>query len=203
MAVSHDNGCLEMWRRAIDAVGKPPTQMAVCDLGNQRAKLVHGELPGLRRLTSLTALWEWFGADAVCIDINGRDNALPYDLSKPIPKSLHGRFDMVTNFGTLEHVVADQEQAFRNVHALVKPGGVMVHCLPDPETRPWHGVWAYTVEWFQELAKRCNYNVLRCERWFKKRNDAGDEWYVRVLLKHDTRRSGFVGPWVDPIRKPT
>jgi len=26
MAVSRDNGCLEMWRRAVDLVGKPPTQ---------------------------------------------------------------------------------------------------------------------------------------------------------------------------------
>lgn len=201
MAVSLDNGCLEMWRKAIDYVNLPPTRMAVCDLGNQRAKCVHGELPGLRRLTSLTALWQWFGADAICIDRNGRDNALPLDLSEPVYRQLHGRFDLVTDFGTLEHVVADQQQAFRNVHELTKPGGVMVHCLPDPETKPRHGVWAYTVEWFQELAKRCRYDVLHCERWFKKQNEAGPEWYVRVILVKNTRRSSFAADWVQPEGK--
>lgn len=218
MAVSRDNGCLEMWRRAIDLVGKPPTKVAVCDLGNQRAKCVPGELPGLRRVTSLTALWSWFGAEAVCIDRNGRDNALPLDLSEPVPQALHGRFDLVTDFGTLEHVSANQEQAFRNVHDLAKVGGVIVHCLPDPETRPWHGVWNYTTEWFAELAKRCSYDLVHLERWFKKatavdgeptekprrrrrRRPVNTEWYVRVLMVK-TDKSAFVGPWVQPVGKP-
>jgi hypothetical protein len=98
---------------------------------------------------------------------------------------------------------------------LAKVGGVIVHCLPDPETRPWHGVWAYTTEWFAELAKRCQYDLLHCERWFKKatavdvdlrrrrrRGAVNTEWYVRVLMQK-TYRSAFVGPWVQPVGKPT
>jgi hypothetical protein len=49
------------------------------------------------------------------------------DLSKPA-KSLP-EFDVVTNFGTTEHVFNIGE-AFRTIHNLTKPGGVSLHCVP-------------------------------------------------------------------------
>lgn len=47
------------------------------------------------------------------------------DLSKPLAKKFHNRFDFVLDGGTLEHVF-DIPQAFRNVFAMLKPGGTFV-----------------------------------------------------------------------------
>lgn len=47
------------------------------------------------------------------------------DLSKPIAETYHNRFDFVLDGGTLEHVF-DIPQAFRNVFAMLKPGGIFV-----------------------------------------------------------------------------
>ena len=38
-------------------------------------------------------------------------------------------FDVVTNFGTTEHVF-NIGQAFKTVHELTKPGGISLHCVP-------------------------------------------------------------------------
>ena len=40
-----------------------------------------------------------------------------------------GRYDLVTNFGTTEHVM-DQMRAFRTIHDLAKVGGIIFHAMP-------------------------------------------------------------------------
>ena len=47
------------------------------------------------------------------------------DLSKPLAKKFHNRFDFIFDGGTLEHVF-DIPQAFRNVFNMLKPGGTFV-----------------------------------------------------------------------------
>jgi len=61
--------------------------------------------------------------------IDATDERATYriDLSNPI-ESLP-EFDVVTNFGTTEHVFNIGE-AFRSIHRLTKPGGVSLHCVP-------------------------------------------------------------------------
>jgi hypothetical protein len=61
--------------------------------------------------------------------IDATDERATYriDLSNPI-ESLP-EFDVVTNFGTTEHVFNIGE-AFRSIHRLTRPGGVSLHCVP-------------------------------------------------------------------------
>jgi hypothetical protein len=68
--------------------------------------------------------FESMGFEHISIDIHGKFGAVPLDLSKPI-KKWKGRFDVLTNFGTSEHV-DDQYECFKNMHDLVKKDGVYV-----------------------------------------------------------------------------
>lgn len=51
------------------------------------------------------------------------------DLNEPLPPELAGRYDLVVDGGTLEHVF-DIAQGLRNVATLVRPGGCVVHHSP-------------------------------------------------------------------------
>ncbi|HUJ01252.1 MAG TPA: methyltransferase domain-containing protein [Usitatibacter sp.] len=70
------------------------------------------------------------GYDYVSIDVNEEGGARFVDLNYwPNEAQALGRFDVVTNFGTTEHV-ANQASAFATVHHLLRPGGVAIHHVP-------------------------------------------------------------------------
>src|ERR1041384_5416258 len=58
------------------------------------------------------SVFEAMGIRHVSVDWNGKDGALPLDLRQPLNL---GRFDMVTNFGTSEHVEDNQKAVWRNI----------------------------------------------------------------------------------------
>ncbi len=64
-----------------------------------------------------------------------------HDLSLPVGPDLTGRFDLVYDGGTTEHVF-DIAQAFRNVDAMLKPEGIFVSCIG---TDGWFGHGFYQV----------------------------------------------------------
>ncbi|WP_299968691.1 class I SAM-dependent methyltransferase [uncultured Roseobacter sp.] len=51
------------------------------------------------------------------------------DLTKDVPDTLRGQFDVVYDGGTCEHIF-DLPKAYRNIHALLKPGGVLIGHSP-------------------------------------------------------------------------
>jgi len=87
--------------------------------------------------------FESLGIEHVSIDLNGRDGALKFDLTLPIYIE---PFDMITNFGTSEHV-HDQQALWQNVHHLLKVNGILVSVTPLPENWWWHGEY-YPEEMF-------------------------------------------------------
>lgn len=91
------------------------------------------------------------------IDLNGQNGALRLDLTKPIDLA---PADIVTNHGTTEHVSL-QEPTFKNIHNLCKVGGYMLHTVPLIGTWPGHGEYYYSLEFFSQLAKLNNYEVLQ------------------------------------------
>lgn len=56
----------------------------------------------------------WEGADLIL------------DLNQPADPELHERFDVVFEGGTIQHVF-DLPQVLRNIHAVLKPGGRVIH----------------------------------------------------------------------------
>lgn len=68
------------------------------------------------------------------------------------------RFDVVTDFGTLEHVFNIGE-GFRTVHRLLKPGGVALHFLPTYGAY-YHGLFNIHSVAYHSLALANKYEVL-------------------------------------------
>jgi SAM-dependent methyltransferase len=90
--------------------------------------------------------FQWMGATSVSIDINGKYGSLPLDLREPLDvESLGGKFDLVLNAGTTEHI-DNQEAVFANIFSLCKPSGIAVHIVPAKGTK--HGLHQYSADFF-------------------------------------------------------
>src|SRR5262245_49655545 len=75
------------------------------------------------------AFYSIFGADSYrSIDLTDPRADHAIDLNRPLPQDI-GRYDVVTNFGTTEHVF-NIGQTFANIHNLLKVGGIQIHTLP-------------------------------------------------------------------------
>jgi SAM-dependent methyltransferase len=105
------------------------------------------------------AFWESLGFQYAALDFDGHRDSIAIDLNRdPVPKSLKGHFDLVVNTGTTEHV-ANQDNAFRVIHDLVRPGGIMIHELPG-QGMMMHGFFNYNPKFFWHLCRENSYQVL-------------------------------------------
>jgi SAM-dependent methyltransferase len=103
--------------------------------------------------------WEWLGFQYASIDIDGSPNSIPLDLNyDTLPDSARKKFDVVTNFGTTEHI-ANQLNAFKIIHDLTAPGGIMIHFVPAQGLVN-HGLLKYNPKWFWMLARSNDYRWL-------------------------------------------
>ena len=75
-----------------------------------------------------------------------------------LPHNLVGAFDLITNFGTSEHV-ADQMNFFRYVHDACKVDGIMVHMVPAFGYAG-HCLFKYDPKFFVRLAVANAYEIL-------------------------------------------
>lgn len=121
------------------------------------------------------------------LDIFDGEEVLLFDLNLESPgEDLVSHFDLVTNFGTTEHVI-NQFNAFKTVHELTRPGGLIYHDLPLSGYHM-HGYFNYTPLFFQHLAISNNYEVVF-------------DWYSRSGVSTEApafmRDSGFGPQWVD------
>ncbi|MHC4397517.1 MAG: hypothetical protein ACYS1A_17890 [Planctomycetota bacterium] len=109
------------------------------------------------------------------IDRNGEDGAIPLDLCEPIPiPRFINAFEIVTDFGCLEHVrggaittVRDhwkpgegQWQAWKNIHDMGKMECVYLHTVPRLGSFRNHGSYHYTFQFFKDLCKSNEYEIL-------------------------------------------
>jgi len=70
------------------------------------------------------------GFDYTAFDIFEAPNTQVMDLNIHfVPTDLQSKFDLVTNYGTTEHVL-NQMLAMRSMHDFIKPGGLIHHDLP-------------------------------------------------------------------------
>ena len=122
------------------------------------------------------------GFEHTSVDLNGKDGALPLDLSKPLGL---GTFDMVTNLGTSEHVsegsYTGQVECWRNIVEAMHIGSVLVSITPQPGTWIRHGTWYPKLDFFTQLAQLNGLEVerLRERPWF---DDKPDQRLVTVRL---------------------
>ena len=95
-----------------------------------------------------------------CIDADGTNNALVFDLNHNIQKkyNFQKKYDLVTNLGTSEHVF-NQKNCFLNIHNLAKKDGLIFNILPF-EGQFNHCYFNYHPVFFYDLALFNNYEIL-------------------------------------------
>lgn len=130
------------------------------DLG---APLKTQTVAGLEQLSeenpSSRGFWQSIGFSYATIDFDGHRDSTPLDLNRDqVPRRMRAAFDLVVNTGTTEHV-ANQDNAFRVIHDLCKPGGIMYHQLPAGGMMT-HGLINYTPKFFWHLCRENEYEVI-------------------------------------------
>ena len=151
----------------------------VAEFGNQRMRKntklkfkTHGEY-----IRSMGFQYE-------CFDINGKDGSHKVDL-RNVWEGVRWEncFDIVTNYGTLEHIEGEQVIPLENMHRMCKPCGTMIHALPMVGGWPKHCPWLYGSLYLEQLAKEMGY-AIRDQRIVHR--DDGDmlcAWMVQPLQK--------------------
>lgn len=106
--------------------------------------------------------FEWIGYHHYSIDWHGKNGAYPLDLSKPIKDMFwFERFDILTNFGTVEHV-ENQYECWKNIHNFVKPGGLFIHYLPVKWPTE-HCNYFYDTDFILNLVRSNKYEIILFE----------------------------------------
>jgi hypothetical protein len=121
-----------------------------------------GDLPELDSIAAggtMARLMKLCGVTYLALDIFEAENTLLFDLNTDsVPEHLRGQFDLVTNFGTSEHVI-DQYNVFSVVHGFAKPQGLIYHDVPMGGYF-YHGYFSYTPLFFNHLALANGYEVV-------------------------------------------
>jgi SAM-dependent methyltransferase len=105
----------------------------------------------------------------VSCDASSYESAsLLLDLNQPVPTELHGKFDVVFNGGTMEHVF-DVPCVLRNIHSMLKVGGRAIHIAPSSNMID-HGFYSFSPSLFCDYYQANRYQVLtvylfECVSW--------------------------------------
>lgn len=130
-----------------------PRGFSVCELGDQFITCESPAYPASKFYQSLGC------GKYISIDGNGR-GSVTADLNKPLDPAL-GRFDIVTDFGTGEHVF-HQMQVWKSLHHLAKENG---HIVFDRPCDGYEGHCFYLIQWnlITALAHANAYVVVKLE----------------------------------------
>jgi SAM-dependent methyltransferase len=117
------------------------------------------------------------GFDYRSVDlINGYNTTLlDLNIHSP-PDELLGRFDLVTNFGTTEHLI-NQLLAMKTIHDVTKPGGFIYHDLPMSGYLK-HGYFLYTPVFFSDLSSANEYRIVQ-QRYSRSDTPAAPPEFMR------------------------
>ena len=146
---------VDMMEIGLNAADMTFKDIKVCELGDQRMKWNEFQ-------TGKKWILNEGAKEHVSIDLNGQRGALKLDLSKKIGK-WHNYFDMVTNYGTAEHVENGIYECYQNIHNFTKPIGVIVNAGPPARGCPWHSPYHYEPWFFEKLAELANYKCVLSE----------------------------------------
>jgi len=160
---------------ALKAIDKTYKEVRMCELGDQRMK------------------WNKYGTgkkyflnqgilEHISIDWNHKNGALKRDLSKTI-NEWPNYFDIITNFGTTEHVDG-QYDVFKNIHNFTKINGAMVHAVPLVGHWKGHCQYYYESDFFKNLAFLNEYEIITDEtRIIHGRGNTTQPMICSVLIK--------------------
>jgi hypothetical protein len=113
------------------------------------------------RTTMFSEITDLTNIEYASIDVcPGLRNTEILDLNFDVlPDRMRGRYDVVFNFGTTEHII-NQWNCFEVMHDALKVGGVVYHQLPASGYLD-HGYYCYTPLFFRELSDANGYVIER------------------------------------------
>jgi hypothetical protein len=138
---------------------------SVFELGSQNFyQAYEGLVPGVYA----DLYYKLKGVDSyTCVDTNGENGALVIDLSKE--NTPVGKFDLVTDFGTSEHISATFDiLPLYNCWTLKyhSAGSVIVGSNPATCHWPGHGVYYFTIEFYRRLSDLTGMKILHLEEHY-------------------------------------
>lgn len=101
--------------------------------------------------------FEGLGLFVKTIDITGCQGAEVMDLREPLTI---GEFDIITDYGTSEHVDGSYCQVHRNIHNACKVNGLIIHENPKTGHWPGHGCNYVDMDFYRLLAETNGYEIL-------------------------------------------
>jgi hypothetical protein len=127
------------------------------------SRIAHGGMEHLEATAPRARqFWQWLGFDYAAVDIDGSPGSIPLDLNYDrTPPETVGRYDLVTNFGTTEHI-ANQLNAFKVIHEMTAFNGLMTHQLPAQGMLN-HGLFDYNFKFFWMLARSNGYKIIEAD----------------------------------------
>lgn len=160
---------------AFESIGKTYKEVRMCELGDQRMKWNKYKIAKKYFLNKGIL-------EHISIDWNQANGALKRDLSKAIDE-WPNYFDIVTNFGTTEHVDG-QYDVFKNIHNFTKTNGAMVHAVPMVGHWKGHCKYHYQPDFFKVLAPLNEYKIIVDEtRIIQGRGNTTQPMICSVLIK--------------------
>jgi hypothetical protein len=121
-------------------------------------------------------LYEALGLKYHCVDVDGRVGSLVMDLNfDSIPDEHKGRYDLITNHGTSEHIL-NQYNVFKTMHDFARTGAIFVHAVPFTVHLE-HGFFNYQPNFFDALARYNSYETLGI--WI------GPDWQLASFIPWD------------------
>lgn len=117
------------------------------------------------------------------LDVNNRADVL-LDLNYPLPDELRGRFDLVWDSGSVEHVM-NAYQAVRNAVDLVRPGGIFVSTqgIGDQTNA---GYWTISPNFFVDFLETNGFETIAFTLWDRRGHTAP---YREITTKTSTTGS--------------
>lgn len=115
----------------------------------------------------------------VSIDLIQHQKCEYADLRESLP---YVNFDIVTNFGTCEHVDGSLYQPLLNIHNACNIGGIMIHENPASGSWPLHGHHYFSEEFWYNIAESCGYIILEITTEASMGNYI-DGWNISCILK--------------------
>lgn len=148
-------------RRCLEDVGCTYHEPATVLGHSSRTFAMSSELARIaRHFVHARTLFEAFGIREY-LDLDKFDSdspALRHDLNDPVPLELEGRFGLVFDGGTIEHIF-DVRQVMANITRMLRPGGCAVHICSFGMD---HGFYAFSPGFFFDFYGANGFDDFEC-----------------------------------------
>jgi hypothetical protein len=144
--------------------------------------------PGQPRAT-LKALYNHLGIqDYTSMDINGDFGSIPLDLNYELTdKSLFDKFDIVTDFGSCEHVF-NVGECYKTIHKMTKVNGLIIIYQ---SVFKGNGYFLFDRSFMEGIAAANNYKIITSSYVVSTgtKTSAGSDKYFHIPMSEDLIRS--------------